>query len=203
MALAPAGVKLGGGARRSKYVPTMTLEVLPRVRGHAPQGTTVGRCGLLFTLWALLPGAPASAQSPGPPGPPGHRKIGLALSGGAARALAHIGVLKVLEQAGVTVNVIAGTSMGSVVGGLYAAGYTATALDTIATTEDWSALLTDPVKRRDLPVERKFTENHYVLTLPIYRARIHLPRSVVAGQRISQLLARLTWPVHSVRDFRR
>src|SRR5439155_643577 len=103
----------------------------------------------------------------------------------------------------VTVDVIAGTSMGSVVGGLYAAGYTATALDTIATTEDWYALLTDPVKRRDLPVERKFTENHYVLTLPIYRARIHLPRSVVAGQRISQLLARLTWSVHSVRDFRR
>ncbi|PYP71139.1 MAG: hypothetical protein DMD36_04555 [Gemmatimonadetes bacterium] len=181
----------------------MTPSALPRVRHHPLQGTTLGRCRLLLTLWALLPGALASAQSPGPPSSPGHPKIGLTLSGGAARALAHIGVLKVLEQAGVTVDVIAGTSMGSVVGGLYAAGYTATALDTIATTEDWYALLTDPVKRRDLPVERKFTENHYVLTLPIYRARIHLPRSVVAGQRISQLLARLTWPVHSVRDFSR
>ena len=163
----------------------------------------MGRCGLLLTLWALLPGRPVKAQTPGPPGFPGHRRVGLALSGGAARALAHIGVLKVLEQAGVAVNAVAGTSMGSVVGGLYAAGYTSGALDTIAVTEDWSGLLTDPVRRRDLPVGRKFTENHYLLTLPIYRGAIHLPRSVVAGQRISQLLARLTWPVHSVRDFRR
>ena len=163
----------------------------------------VAPCGALLALWALLPGALAPAQTPGPPKPAGHRTIGLALSGGAARALAHIGVLKVLEEAGVPVNVVAGTSMGSVIGGLYAAGYRAAALDTIAATEDWSSLLSDPVKRRDLPVSRKFTESHYLLTLPIYRGAIHLPRSVVAGQRISQLLARLTWSVHSVRDFRR
>ena len=130
------------------------------------------------------------------------QKVGVALSGGAARGLAHIGVLKVLEEAGVPVDVIAGTSMGSVVGGLYAVGYTAPQLDTIVRTEDWYRLLTDPVDRRDLAVDRKFTEDHYLLTLPIQRGGIKLPKSVVTGQRVSQLLTRLTWSAHAIRDFR-
>src|SRR5256712_10025455 len=130
------------------------------------------------------------------------QRVGVALSGGAARGLAHIGVLKVLEEAGVAVDVITGTSMGRVVGGLYAVGYTAAQLDTIVRTEDWYRLLTDPVDRRDLAVDRKFTEDHYLVTLPIHRGGIKLPKSVVAGQRISQLLTRLTWSAHGVRDFR-
>jgi NTE family protein len=130
------------------------------------------------------------------------QKVGVALSGGAARGLAHIGVLKVLEEAGVPVDVITGTSMGSVVGGLYAVGYTAAQLDTIVRTEDWFRLLTDPVDRRDLAVDRKFTEDHYLLTLPIHRGGIKLPKSVVVGQRVSQLLTGLTWSAHPIRDFR-
>jgi len=130
------------------------------------------------------------------------QKVGVALSGGAARGLAHIGVLKVLEEAGVPVDVITGTSMGSVVGGLYAVGYTAAQLDTIVRTEDWFRLLTDPVDRRDLAVDRKFTEDHYLLTLPIQHGGIKLPKSVVAGQRVSQLLTGLTWSAHPIRDFR-
>src|SRR5438477_1049 len=130
------------------------------------------------------------------------QRVGVALSGGAARGLAHIGVLKVLEEAGVPVDVITGTSMGSVVGGLYAVGYTAAQLDTIVRTEDWYRLLTDPVDRRDLAVDRKFTEDHYLLTLPIQRGGIKLPKSVVTGQRVSQLLTRLTWSAHAIRDFR-
>src|SRR6267142_294557 len=128
--------------------------------------------------------------------------VGVALSGGAARGLAHIGVLKVLEEAGIPVDVITGTSMGSVVGGLYAVGYTAAQLDTIVRTEDWYRLLTDPVDRRDLAVDRKFTEDHYLLTLPMHRGGIKLPKSVVVGQRVSQLLTGLTWSAHGVRDFR-
>src|SRR5205809_2449329 len=130
------------------------------------------------------------------------QKVGVTLSGGAARGLAHVGVLRVLEEAGVPVDVITGTSMGSVVGGLSAVGYTAAQLDTIVTTEDWYRLLTDPVDRRDLAVERKFTEDHYLLTLPIHRGGIKLPKSVVPGQRISQLLTGLTWSAHAIRDFR-
>jgi NTE family protein len=150
-------------------------------------------------LWSRAPG-----QSPPPPPPRAkHPVIGLALSGGAAHGLAHIGVLKVLEAAGIPVDVVAGTSMGSVVGGLYAVGYRAAQLDSIVTSVEWSSLFTDPVRRRDLAVDRKYTEDHYLLTLPIYRGGIHLPRSVVAGQRISQLLTGLTWPAHGVRDFHR
>ena len=130
------------------------------------------------------------------------QKVGVALSGGAARGLAHIGVLRVLEEAGVPVDVITGTSMGSVIGGLYAVGYTAAQLDTIVRTEDWLRLLTDPVDRRDLAVDRKFTEDHYLVTLPIERGGIKLPRSVVPGQRVSQLLTGLTWSAHPIRDFR-
>jgi len=130
------------------------------------------------------------------------QKVGVALSGGAARGLAHIGVLRVLEEAGVPVDVITGTSMGSVIGGLYAVGYTAAQLDTIVRTEDWLRLLTDPVDRRDLAVDRKFTEDHYLVTLPIERGGIKLPKSVVPGQRVSQLLTGLTWSAHPIRDFR-
>jgi NTE family protein len=130
------------------------------------------------------------------------QKVGVALSGGAARGLAHIGVLQVLEEVGVPVDVITGTSMGSVVGGLYAVGYTAAQLDTIVRKEDWYRLLTDPVDRRDLAVDRKFTEDHYLITLPIHRGGITLPKSVVPGQRVSQLLTRLTWSAHPIRDFR-
>jgi NTE family protein len=160
------------------------------------------RLGLALVAAVLAAGSRARGQSP--PGSRAlHPTIGLALSGGAAHGLAHIGVLKVLEAAGIPVDVVAGTSMGSVVGGLYAVGYRAAQLDSIVTSVEWSSLFTDPVRRRDLAVDRKFTEDHYLLTLPIYRGGIHLPRSVVAGQRISQLLTGLTWPVHGVRDFHR
>src|SRR5881296_776008 len=153
-------------------------------------GQTVKRLALVLVT-CMLPLCGARGQ-----------KVGVALSGGAARGLAHIGVLKVLEEAAVPVDVIAGTSMGSVVGGLYAVGYTAPQLDTIVRTEDWYRLLTDPVDRRDLPVDRKATEDHYLVTLPIHRGGVKLPRSVVPGQRISQLLTRLTWSAHGIRDFR-
>ena len=152
---------------------------------------------LVLTVCLLLVSAPGRAQTPNPP------KIGIALSGGAARGLAHIGVLKVLEQAGIPVDVIAGTSMGSVVGGLYALGYNADQLDTIVRAQDWFRLLTDPVDRRDLPVDRKIAADRIMLTLPIYRGGIHLPRSVVPGQRIWELLTRLTWSAHGVHDFHR
>ncbi|HVH11145.1 MAG TPA: patatin-like phospholipase family protein, partial [Gemmatimonadales bacterium] len=137
--------------------------------------------------------------------PPAHHAptVGLALSGGAARALAHIGVLKVLEQAGVPVDMVAGTSMGSVIGGLYAVGYGAARLETIVTGQDWSRVLSDPVDRRDLPVARKETEDRYLLTLPIYHGAVHLPRGVVPGERAWELLTRLTWNAHAVGDFRR
>ena len=74
-------------------------------------------------------------------------KIGLVLSGGGAKGFAHIGVLKVLEQAGVKIDFIGGTSMGAVVGGLYASGYKAAQIDSIFKTTDFDALLSDYIPR--------------------------------------------------------
>src|SRR5260370_20588002 len=168
-------------------------------RSRSCRRPTVTAAALLVAAGVALPVSPAPGQASHPQA---RARVGIALSGGAARGLAHIGVLRVLEEAGMPVDVVAGTSMGSVIGGLYAVGYTAAQLDTIVTTADWFGLLTDVVRRRDLPVERKRSEDRYLLTLPGYRGGVHLPRSVVAGQRVSQLLTRLTWPAHAVRDFR-
>ena len=71
------------------------------------------------------------------------KKVGVVLSGGGAKGMAHIGVLKVLEEAGIPVDIITGTSMGSIVGGLYAIGYNAHSLDSLARAQDWSYIISD------------------------------------------------------------
>jgi NTE family protein len=139
---------------------------------------------------------PAAARHPGP-------RIGLALSGGGARGLAHVGVLRALERAGVPIDAISGTSMGSLVGGLYAAGYSATDLEEIALGIDWAALFADIPARGPMDPFDQVKGNPTLLSLPMRRGRIQLPSGVIAGQHVSELFARLTWPVQTVRDFRR
>ena len=73
----------------------------------------------------------------------GRKKVAVVLSGGGAKGMAHIGVLKVLEQAGIPVDIVTGTSMGSIIGGLYAIGYNANALDSMVRVQDWSYVITD------------------------------------------------------------
>ena len=85
-------------------------------------------------------------------------KVGLVLSGGAARGLAHIGVLKALEEQGIKIDAIAGTSMGAVVGGLYASGYKIDELEKLALNIDWQQALSDAPPREDVPFRRKQAE---------------------------------------------
>ena len=136
-----------------------------------------------------------SADAPRP-------RIGLALSGGSARGFAHVGVLQVLEEAGVPVDAIAGTSMGSVVGGLYSSGLSTDELRAVAAEVDWGRMFSDAPDRRNLPVERKVEQGRTVFGLPIIDGAPRLPSGIVQGQRITQLLTGLTWHVHPVRDFR-
>ena len=104
---------------------------------------------------------------------PGHRpKIGLVLSGGGAKGMAHIGVLKVLEEAGIPIDYIGGTSIGSIVGGLYAIGYSAKQLDSIARTADWEELLTDRIPRRKLSMNEKDEYVRYLVSFPIRGKKI-------------------------------
>ncbi len=155
----------------------------------------------------LLLTKPLGAQEPGVRSEgltDGERpRIGLALSGGSARGFAHVGVLQVLEEAGVPVDAIAGTSMGSVVGGLYSSGLSTEELRAVAAEVDWDRMFSDAPDRRNLPVERKVEEGRTVFGLPIVDGAPRLPSGIVQGQRITQLLTGLTWHVHSVRDFRK
>lgn len=129
-------------------------------------------------------------------------RVGLALSGGGAKGLAHIGVLKVLEEIGLPVDCIAGTSMGSIIGGLYAIGYTPDSLAALALQENWGDFFNDAINRRDLPMEEKNWDGRYIAGFPIRQRNVQLPAGLIAGQKISALLARLTWPVHHVSDFK-
>ncbi|HLP14983.1 MAG TPA: patatin-like phospholipase family protein [Bacteroidota bacterium] len=128
-------------------------------------------------------------------------KLGLVLSGGGAKGLAHIGVLKVLEEAGIRPDYITGTSMGSVVGGLYAMGYTVAQIESVMHTLDWNSLLSDRTDYRLLAMEQKRQVDRYVGLFPIADGRVHLPGGMNAGQRIGILLSRLTAPFHSLKSF--
>ncbi|MBL0014584.1 MAG: patatin-like phospholipase family protein [Flavobacterium sp.] len=128
-------------------------------------------------------------------------KIGLVLSGGGAKGFAHIGVLKVLEQAGVKIDYIGGTSMGAVVGGLYASGYTAHQIDSIFQVTDFDALLSDYIPRSSKNFYEKRNDEMYSFTLPFKKLKIGIPTSLSKGLYNYNLLNRLTYNVRHVRDF--
>ena len=87
------------------------------------------------------------------------KKVGVVLGGGGAKGVAHIGVLKVLEEAGIPIDYVAGTSMGAIVGGLYAIGYTPAEIDTMVLEQDWTMLLSDRIKRSSLTFPERKTPN--------------------------------------------
>lgn len=131
--------------------------------------------------------------------------VALALSGGGARGLAQIGVLKALEEGGLPIDLIVGTSMGSIVGGLYAAGYSTAELDSIAKKIDWPALISlgRKTNRRDLFVDQKITEDKAVLSLRLQGLKPIIPTSINDGQRLSNQLNLLILqaPIHTKENF--
>jgi NTE family protein len=108
---------------------------------------------LLLTLCCAAAATLAAAQAPEPA--PWRPRLALALSGGGARGIAHVGALRALEEAGLPVDAIAGNSMGAVVGGIYATGKTAAELEEIVRSLDWAALFGGRPDRRTLPVVRR------------------------------------------------
>ena len=93
-------------------------------------------------------------------------KIGLVLSGGGAKGAAHIGVLKYIEEAGIPIDYIAGTSMGSIVGGMYALGYTTDEILEIISSVDWDRLISNQVERKKISYERKQESRSQAITIP-------------------------------------
>jgi len=128
-------------------------------------------------------------------------KIGLALSGGGAKGIAHIGVLRVLEDAGIRPDYITGTSIGSIMGGLYAIGYSVEDMERIAIELDWAYYFNDELKRTDLPIEERFNSDRYQLKLGLEDGVIQLPKGFIQGQKIGLLLSQLTFPAHGIYDF--
>lgn len=128
-------------------------------------------------------------------------KVGLVLSGGGAKGIMHIELLRIFEEVNMPIDYIGGTSMGAIIGGLYAIGYSPDDLERIVINADWNRLLSDNVSRRHIPIEEKVWDAKYMLSLPIINRRIGLPSGLVAGQEISKLLTRLSLPVHGIEDF--
>ncbi|PZO30213.1 MAG: patatin [Flavobacteriaceae bacterium] len=129
------------------------------------------------------------------------KKIGLVLSGGGAKGFAHIGVLKVLEQAGVKIDYIGGTSMGAVVGGLYASGYSATQIDSIFHNTNFDELLQDYIPRSSKSFYEKLNDEKYAISLPFNKFKIGIPVALSKGMYNYNMLTKLTHNVRHIRNF--
>lgn len=130
-------------------------------------------------------------------------KVGLVLSGGGAKGLAHIGALKVIDEAGIKIDYIGGTSMGAIVGALYASGYSAQELDSIFKVTDFSKLIQDNVPRGAKTFYEKDDSERYALGLPFTNFNVSFPEAISGGQNIYNELVRLLFHVKDIQDFKR
>ncbi len=131
-------------------------------------------------------------------------KIALVLSGGGAKGFAHIGVLKILEEEGIPIDIIVGTSMGSIVGALYSIGYSAGEIEKMAKTEDWDQLLTNDISRMQLSQNAKNEKQRFIASIPVNdRYKPIVPQGVITGQNILNVFCRLTSSIPKDADFSR
>lgn len=128
-------------------------------------------------------------------------KIGLVLSGGGAKGMAHVGVIRAMEQAGIRPDFVVGTSMGSVVGGLYAMGYSADELEQIIRSIDWDLIISNRVSFEMISFEEKEYYNRYLVELPVRKGKINLPSGLIEGQMLSEVLQYYTWPARKYATF--
>jgi NTE family protein len=160
--------------------------------------------GKHFSRWLLLGVLAAhGAWGAPPPGEAVRPRVCLVLSGGGARGMAHIGVLKVLEDLKVPIDCIAGTSMGAIVGGLYASGMTAREIDATMHSVDWQEAFRDTPPRRDLAFRRKQDDRNFLVRLPLglKHGQILLPKGLIQGQKLQETLRRLTLPYSDSASF--
>ncbi|MBM3434753.1 MAG: alpha/beta hydrolase, partial [Bacteroidetes bacterium] len=128
-------------------------------------------------------------------------KLGLVLSGGGAKGIAHVGILKAMEQEGLRPDFITGTSMGSIIGGLYAIGYSADQLDTIIRSIDWDLILSNNIPLNFISYEEKEYYNRYLLEFPVERGKLKLPSGMIEGQMLNEVLNHYTWPANKYASF--
>jgi NTE family protein len=184
---------------RTKRYLTLLLTVacasLPIVAAAEPQPEAK-----LAPVDAPVAATPDSNVAPKSPGRP---RIGLVLSGGGARGAAHVGVIRALEQMHIPIDAVAGTSMGAVVGGLYAAGLSGEEIERVFRELDWQDMLRDRQPRRGLAYRRKQDDRSLLArgALGVNKDGIVLPLGLVQGHRFTQVLRTETARVADVEDF--
>ena len=154
---------------------------------------------VILLLFLPFSGALAQTGQVGPTGP--RPKIGLVLSGGGAKGLAHIGILKAVDSAGLKVDYITGTSMGSIIGALYAIGYSADSIEKIARRIDWDLLLSNQSSMRRMIMEEKGEYGKYDVELPWVNHGFRLATGVIEGQELWLKFSELFQPVYNIKDF--
>lgn len=128
-------------------------------------------------------------------------KIGLTLSGGGAKGLAHIGILKAIDSAGLKIDYITGTSMGAVLGALYSAGYSGKEIEKLCENMDWDALLSNQIPLQALSMEEKNQYARFAIDIPYINNKIKLTTGLIQGQELSIKLSELFFHVFNTRDF--
>ena len=133
----------------------------------------------------------------------GRLRVGLVLGGGGARGAAHIGVLQELERLQIPIDAIVGTSMGAIVGGLYASGMSSAELEELVATLDWADALRDSPSRSDLRFRRKQDDEQFPINLELGLSdgQLQLPQGAIQGQKLDLLLRELTLDVSHIDDF--
>ncbi len=153
---------------------------------------------ILAAVLALSVSLPMHAQQDST-----RKRVAIVLSGGGAKGVAHVGVLKVVERAGIPVDIITGTSMGSIIGGLYCCGWDATALDTMIRRQNWAFLLGDREDYYSQNLEKREKLNTYALskTIPIRRRSVSEAGGIIQGRNLEKLFMRLTAGYTDSMDF--
>lgn len=128
-------------------------------------------------------------------------KVGLVLSGGGAKGLAHIGVLKVIDSLGIKIDYVAGTSMGAIIGSLYASGYSGKALDSIFRDADFETIITDDLPRASKGFFERKNDEKYAVKLPFNNFKMQLPSALSRGQNAYNMLLKLQLHVNEIEDF--
>lgn len=128
-------------------------------------------------------------------------RIGVTLSGGGAKGLAHIGILKAIDSAGLQVSYVSGTSMGNIIGALYASGYSADSIEKIARKTDWDILLSNAASLSNLSMDEKNEYDKYAAELPWKNNGFRLPSGLLESEEIWLLLSQYLFPVYNINDF--
>ena len=156
---------------------------------------------LAFGFWLLAFGFSLNANAQQVTDSLTRPRVGVVLSGGGAKGFAHIGALKVIEEAGLPIDYIAGTSMGSIIGGLYAIGYSPEMMTQLIREQNWNSIMSDDIPHKYIPIDDKILDRHYLATFPFRDKKIQMKSSIYDGCMINLLLARLVSPAYKIKDY--